>query len=512
MVAWSIGQPPVGHATRRLRDHVTNMHLELKHIHKHFGAVHANNDISLTIESGTIHGLLGENGAGKSTLMKILSGFIHRDAGEILLDGCAVAFKNPAEAIRAGIGMLHQDPLDFPPLTVLDNFLLGREGGFLQKRADALADLKKFSRQFGFDLDPDAPVSALTVGERQQLEIMRLLAFGAKILIFDEPTTGISLPQKMKLFETLRLLVRQGMTVIFVTHKLQDAEDLCDKVTVLRLGQVMGEVTRPFTPDQLVRLMFGQSLEERARPSIALGEPVLDLRDVCVADYRLRVPGIVLQVRAGEVIGLAGMEGSGQRLFLRACAGLEQPIAGEIWIGGVKMNRQPYREFLNRGVAYLPAGRLEEGLVPGLNLTEHFVLAQRSTEFFVNWSLAQSQAQVRLREYDVRGTPHSRVESLSGGNQQRALLALLQPNLKLMLLEHPTRGLDIESTMWVWSQLLERRQRGTAIVFASADLDEILEYSDRILVFSGGRVSRALNAKETSVQQLGELIGGKGLE
>jgi ABC-type uncharacterized transport system ATPase subunit len=487
------------------------MRLELRNIHKSFGSVHANDGITLAVESGTIHGLLGENGAGKSTLMKVLSGFIHRDAGEIRLDGTPVEFKSPAEAIRAGIGMLHQDPLDFPPLTVLDNFLLGRNDGFMQHRGQALADLRKFSSQFGFDIAPDALVSALTVGERQQLEIMRLLSLGAKILIFDEPTTGISLPQKIKLFETLRLLAKQGMTIIFVTHKLEDAEDLCGKVTVLRLGKVTGEVTRPFTTDQLVKLMFGQSLAVSAREAIALGEPVLELRNVCVADYRLRVPDINLQVCAGEVIGLAGIEGSGQRLLLRACAGLDQPVAGDIWIAGMKMNRQPYQKFLERGVAYLPAGRLEEGLVPGLNLTEHFVLAQRSKQFFINWNLAHGQAQAKIAEYSIRGTPNTRVEALSGGNQQRALLALLQPELNLLLLEHPTRGLDIESTMWVWNQLLERRRQGTSIIFSSADLDEIFEYSDRILVFSGGRVAKALNAKETSVQQLGELIGGKGL-
>jgi len=443
--------------------------------------------------------------------MKILSGFIHRDAGEILLDGKPVVFQSPAEALRAGIGMLHQDPLDFPPLTVLDNFLLGREDGFIQQRAAALADLKKYSAQFGFELAPEALVSSLTVGERQQLEIMRLLSLGAKILIFDEPTTGISLPQKVKLFETLKQLAQQGMTIIFVTHKLQDAEDLCERVTVLRLGQVVGNVQRPFTSDQLVRLMFGQALTPSTREPIVPGAPILELRNVTVADYRLRVSEINLQVRAGEVIGLAGIEGSGQRLLLRVCAGLDQPVAGEIWIAGVKMNRQPYQQFLNRGVAYLPAGRLEEGLVPGLTLTEHFILAERSKEFFINWQRAQNFAQTRINTYNIRGVPASRVEALSGGNQQRALLALLQPNLNLILLEHPTRGLDIESTLWVWQQLLERRKRGAAILFSSADLDEILENSDRILVFSGGRVAKALNASETTVQQLGELIGGKGL-
>lgn len=487
------------------------MKIELKSIQKHFGSVHANNDVTVTFESGTIHGLLGENGAGKSTLMKVLSGFIHRDGGDILLDGRSVAFKTPAEAIRAGVGMLHQDPLDFPPLRVLDDFLLGREGSFLQDRTRAFIDLKRFSTQFGFDLDPDALVSSLTVGERQQLEIMRLLSFGAKALIFDEPTTGISLPQKIKLFDTLRLLAKQGMTVIFVTHKLQDAEDLCSHVTVLRLGKVTGEVARPFTSDELVKLMFGRSLETRPREHIALGDPVLELRDVCVADYRLRVPEINLQVHKGEVIGLAGIEGSGQRLVLRACAGLDQPVAGDISVGNEKMNGRAYRDFLDRGVAYLPAGRLEEGLVPGLNLTEHFILAERSSEFFLDWGEALKYSYARIEEYSIRGVPSSLVESLSGGNQQRALLALLQPNLNLILLEHPTRGLDIESTMWVWSQLLERRRRGAAIVFCSADLDEIFDYSDRILVFSGGRVAKALDAKETSVQQLGELIGGKGL-
>ena len=317
------------------------MHLELNGIHKYFGPVHANDNVNLTVESGTIHGLLGENGAGKSTLMKVLSGFIHRDAGEILLDGRPVAFKSPAQAIRAGVGMLHQDPLDFPPLRVLDNFLLGRQDGFLQNRAQALGDLEKYSAQFGFNIDPESLVNALTVGERQQLEIMRLLSLGAKILIFDEPTTGISLPQKIKLFETLRLLAKEGMTVIFVTHKLEDAEDLCGKVTVLRRGQVVGEVATPFTSQQLVHLMFGQQLATSTRENIALGDLAMEMRDVTVADYRLRVPNINLQVRCGEVIGLAGIEGSGQRLFLRACAGLDQPLAGEIAIGGAKMNRQP---------------------------------------------------------------------------------------------------------------------------------------------------------------------------
>jgi simple sugar transport system ATP-binding protein len=487
------------------------MRFDLKAIHKCFGPVQANKGINLTVGSGTIHGLLGENGAGKSTLMKILSGFIRRDSGEIFLDGKPVDFKSPAEAIRAGICMLHQYPLDFPPMRVIDNFLLGREGGFLQNRTRALVDLKTHAAQFGLDVDPDALVSSLTVGERQQLEIMRLLSVGAGILILDEPTTGISLPQKRKLFETLNQSVKEGMTVIFVTHKLEDAQELCARVTVLRVGRVVGELACPFETDQVVELMFGQSLARNEREAVELGQPVLELRDVCVADYRLRVPDINLQVFSGEVIGLAGIEGSGQHLLLRACAGLDQLVAGEIRLGGMKINGQAYARFLDRGVVYLPAGRLEEGLVAGLNLTEHFILAKRAKDLFVDWNQAQLNAKERIKEYSIRGTPDTRVESLSGGNQQRTLLALLHPDLKLVLLDHPTRGLDIESTRWVWNQLLERRRQGTAIILASADLDELIEYCDRILVFSDGRVSKALNAKETSVRQLGELIGGKRL-
>ncbi|MFB0546861.1 MAG: ATP-binding cassette domain-containing protein, partial [Anaerolineae bacterium] len=237
------------------------MKIELREIKKYFGNVRANDGISLTVEPGTIHGLLGENGAGKTTLMKVLSGFLRRDSGEILLDGKETSFSSPAEAIRRGIGMLHQDPLDFPPLRVLDNFLLGRSSRFLQNRTKAKKELLELSARFGFPLEPEAYLHTLTVGERQQLEILRLLALGVEVLIFDEPTTGISALQKVKLFETLRRLAqREGKSIIFVSHKLEEVEELCTEVTVLRHGKVTGEVEMPCTSDQLVQLMFGQSL------------------------------------------------------------------------------------------------------------------------------------------------------------------------------------------------------------------------------------------------------------
>lgn len=488
------------------------MKVELHDIHKHFGPVRANDGITLTVESGTIHGLLGENGAGKTTLMKVLSGFLVPDAGRIVLDGEVVRFSSPAEAIARGVGMLHQDPLDFPPMSVLDNFLLGRPGGLLPDRREGRRQLQELGAQFGFTLDPEVPVTALTVGERQQLEILRLLSLGVRVLILDEPTTGISAPQKASLFATLRRLAAEGMTVLFVSHKLQEVQDLCHRVTVLRHGRVAGEVEMPAPAEDLVRLMFGQEMAGVRRGALAPGPTVLKVEGLALEDGRLRLEGLSAEVRAGEVVGLAGLEGSGQRPFLRACAGLLRPRQGEIWVAGERMTGQPYARFLAAGVAYLPAGRLEEGLIPGLTLTEHFVLASQERRFFVDWPAARDRAWVRIREFGIRGQPETPVEALSGGNQQRALLALLPPSLRLLLLEHPTRGLDVESSLWVWERLLERRRQGTAILFSSADLDEILEYSDRIFVFCAGRLTRVLFTSETSVQEVGEWIAGRGEE
>jgi simple sugar transport system ATP-binding protein len=500
------------------------MRVELRHVTKTFGPVRANDDVSLVVAAGTIHGLLGENGAGKSTLMKVLSGFISADSGEIILASQRAQFHTPAEALAHGIGMLHQDPLDFPPLTVLDNFLLGEHtnprgfrnlAGLLTPlhRKAARAQLLHGLRQFDFDLDPEAPVSSLTPGERQQLEIVRLLARGAQTLILDEPTTGISQPQKVKLFATLQQLAAQGKTLIFVSHKLEDVEALCQRVTVLRRGQVVGEVARPFTTQALVQLMFSDmGFGARARsisPNAHTPSIRLRVSDLSVNDHRLKMEGLSLAVQTGEVIGFAGLEGSGQLLVMRACGGLLKPTRGTLKVDEVDLSGQPYQRFLAHGIAYMPAARLDEGLAAGLTLSEHFELARRSRDFTIDWRRTHAWTEAKIKEYNIRGRPESVVEDLSGGNQQRALLALLPDALKLLLLEHPTRGLDIASAQWVWSQLLARREQGTSIIFTSTDLDEILTYSDRIVVFSGGRTFAPINARETTVEVLGNLIGGK---
>lgn len=487
------------------------MKVELRNIHKCFGAVRANDGISMTVPEGTIQGILGENGAGKSTLMKILSGFIQCDSGEIMLSDQVVRIATPADAIRQGIGMLHQDPLDFPPMTAIDNFLIGHEGGgIVPDRAAARRAFNQLGEEFGFSIDPDAYVDTLTVGERQQLEILRLLWLGARVLIMDEPTTGISALQKDKLFATLRKLAGQGMTVLFVSHKLEEVEGLCSRIAVFSRGKLVGEAFPPYVTDDLVKMMFGKvvSLDERVRSKP--GRCTLKLDHLSIEEPRLNIRDVDLEVSAGEVIGLAGMEGSGQRQFLRTVSGLMRPVGGKILLDGADLTGKSYRNFINAGISYVPAARLEEGLIPGLTLAEHFALLDKSQGFFVNHDKTQTTAQARIGDFFIRGTPESRIEELSGGNQQRALLALMHDPLKLVLVEHPTRGLDIESSIWIWSKLKERCKQGTAIIFISSDLEEVLHYSDRILVFFGGKVSHPIDAATTGVDQLGQLIGGKG--
>jgi ABC-type uncharacterized transport system ATPase subunit len=488
------------------------MNVELKNIHKHFGKVHANKGININIPSGTIQGILGENGAGKSTLMKILSGFIQADSGsEIILDGKSVTIQSPADAIHHGVGMLHQDPLDFPPMKVLDNFILGRtSGGLFPNRKEATQDFNLLAKEFDFSLDPESYVDSLTVGERQQLEIMRLLWLGARVLILDEPTTGISASQKSKLFATLKKLPEQAMTIIFVSHKLEDVEVLCDQVAVLQAGELVGEMKPPFDTSRLVEMMFGKVVTLGERQPAQTGDSVLELKNVSLEDSRLRIKNVDLDLRAGEVIGLAGMEGSGQGMFMRACAGLVRPVGGKVYLKGHDLTGKSYHAYKKEGVNFLPAARLEEGLVPGLSLTDHFVLAEQPKGIFIDKVAGQKLAEDRIKSFNIRGTPLSTVESLSGGNQQRAELALLQSPLSLVLLEHPTRGLDIESVIYIWSKLKERCKQGASIIFISSDLEEILQYSDRVLVFFSGKVSPPIDAATTSVEQLGQLIGGKG--
>ena len=486
------------------------MRVELRDIRKYFEPIRANDGISMTLEGGRIYGLLGENGAGKSTLMKILSGYQRPDSGTIILEEETQNFGSPAQALAAGVGMLYQDPHDFPPFRVIDNYLLGHNGTVSLNYRTARRELSELAGRYSFNIDVDAYIDRLSLGERQQLELIRLLAGGARVLILDEPTTGISAEQKEMLFGSMRRLAHEeGKTLLLVSHKLEEIQELCDYAFVLRRGQLVGETEVPCKNEHLVEMMFGRVPQRPSRPAFPQGDAVLNVHNLAVRTYQLSLEGVNLAVNSGEVFGLAGLEGSGQRVLLQACAGLLAPDEGEIYIDGSDVSQWSYHRRKKNGVAYVAAGRLEEGLVAGLSLTEHVILAQSQHSLMIDWSAARNETSKRIAEYQVVGQPDSTADELSGGNQQRLLFSLLNSPLKLLLLEHPTRGLDVRSADWIWERLYERRQEGTAVLFMSADLDEVIDRSDRIAVFFGGRMSRIVNARETSVDELGHLIGGE---
>jgi simple sugar transport system ATP-binding protein len=550
------------------------MRVDLINIHKHFGDVRANDGINLTFEPGRIYGLLGENGAGKSTLMKILSGFQAPTSGTLLLNRQPVTFESPDDALRRGIGMLYQDPLDFQPLQVIENHLLAYDDQMVLKLREGDRQLRDYASRFGFDIDPRSYVDTLTLGQRQQMELLRLLALGADVLILDEPTTGISAEQKEVLFDTMRRLAHEDQkTIILVSHKLEEVQELCDEAAILRRGKLVGIQSIPCATNDLVRLMFGEEIPRSERIAPGAGDCTLRIRNATIKTYRLSIEDLNLDLCEGEVLGLAGLEGSGQKLVLQACAGLMpirsgrilldgEPVRGKrsvfawvpylaaafllvrmawlairlaagfisglqfaggllsallialgIWLIGTVLSawtsRSAFHEFQRRGGAYVPAGRLEEGLIAGLSLTEHMVLAAPEHSFMVNWKAARDEISSRIERYRIVGAPETRADQLSGGNMQRLLLSLLNSPLRLILLEHPTRGLDVTSSNWIWELFQQRQQEGTAIMFMSADLDELLERSDRIAVFSGGFLQRIVQASETTVEELGYLIGGQ---
>jgi general nucleoside transport system ATP-binding protein len=486
------------------------MRITLRDIRKQYGKVNANDGIDLEIAEGSIHGILGENGAGKSTLMKVLAGYTVKTSGTILLNGRPVEYAHPSQATRLGIGMLYQDPLDFPSLTVLENFMMGLGGGFISREETYRRGLREMSDHFGFHLDPDTAVARLTVGERQQLELVRLLALGVEVLILDEPTTGISSLQKNALFSALRKLAGQGKTILLVSHKLEDVEALCGRITVLRRGKVEGDMGLPFQSGRLLAWMFGNELPPppcfEGRTEEGMMTLVMD--GVSALGGRAGLSPCHVAVREGEVIGLAGLEGSGQGLFLRLAAGLERPETGKIRVAEEDMTGRNHHAYRARGVTFLPAGRLEEGLMPGLTITEHFALQQQKG-MMIHWQKAWEQAERGIARFRIRGSPGTTAESLSGGNQQRLLLALLPADPRLLLLEHPTRGLDMDSVRWVWEKLMAYAAHRTSIVFSSAELDEIFQMAGRVLVFFNGVVVKDVSTCDTTMEELAKAIAGK---
>lgn len=478
--------------------------IELINIHKTFGKVQALTGVNLRAEAATIHGIVGENGAGKSTLMKVLTGFIAKSDGEILFNGQKIRLGNPGDALRLGIGMLYQEPLDFPQLSVLDNFMAGRAS---YRPAEARNELARLAAFFNFSLNPSSLVEDLSLGERQQLELLRLIGDEAKVLILDEPTTGISERQEELLFAALQKLKAEGATIFLVSHKLTEIDRLCDMVTVLRHGRVAATQERPFKRDTLLKAMFDELPEHQPPPEKKSdGLPILAFDKVVGNADRTGLQEVSLTIHAGEVVGLAGIDGSGQSAFLKIACGLLPVVSGHVLRFGTAL--QNPGAAIDGSTVFLPADRLTEGLFPGMTVREHHLLATPGSNFITpTTGLNETKRAITL--HSIKGQPDTLVEDLSGGNQQRLLLSLIPNGVRLILMENPTRGLDVQSTAWTWHHLHARLKADGAIVFASPDLEEIIDQASRIVVFYNGKIVLDTPAGATDYQTLSRAITGQ---
>ncbi|MDD3313447.1 ATP-binding cassette domain-containing protein [Pseudodesulfovibrio sp.] len=478
----------------------------LSDIHKQYGRVRANDGISLTLEPGRIYALVGENGAGKSTLMRVLAGHTRPTSGSIEVNGERLSHLTPALARRHGVGMLYQDPLDFPAMPVWENFQLGAPRRTKRQVVDILGELS-------FRLDacflPDEPVSSLTVGERQLLELLRLLDLGATTLILDEPTTGITPEQKQDLFNLLMTLAREeNHTVVLVTHKLSEALEMADAIFVMRQGRLVCTLTPPYDEHELVSRMFGEAARGEVAPMPEVDEtaaPRLDMRDVLFAGPKYSMGPLNFTARPGECIGLAGLDGSGQELFLRGLCGLDRMPGGKLVLNGREYGSNDFKILRRAGVQFVPADRLQLALFPALNLMEHITLAfpdrKEDRQKFYDEQCVE--------RFNLRAHPDTHASELSGGNQQRLLLSLIPDDAALLLMEHPTRGLDAGSSRQVWNHLKERCANGATLIYFSPDLEEVLEHSHRVAVFYDRGLAAVVDRERATMETVGALMAGK---
>ncbi|QEO13594.1 ABC transporter ATP-binding protein [Agromyces intestinalis] len=477
------------------------MKLELRGITKKFGSLVANDHIDLTVEPGEIHALLGENGAGKSTLMNVLYGLYQADEGEILLDDEVQHFAGPGDAMKAGIGMVHQHFMLIPVFTVAENVMLGHEstkaGGLLDV-ADARRKVREISDRFGFDVDPDALVDDLPVGVQQRVEIIKALSRDAKVLVFDEPTAVLTPQETDELMQIMRQLKQNGTAIVFITHKLREVREVADRITVVRLGKVVGEAAPTASNAELASLMVGRAVELTVhKEAPRLGEKALVVEGLTVIDPigQLVVNEVSFEVRRGEVLCVAGVQGNGQTELTEALVGLQPRVEGRILLDGDELTRASVRRILNAGVGFVPEDRNEDGLVGEFTIAENLMLDRADGPPFVKAGNLQlgylaEFAQDRVEEFDVR-TPsiETKVGRLSGGNQQKVVLAReLSRDLRLLVAAQPTRGVDVGSIEFIHKRIIETRDAGVPVVVVSTELDEVTALADRIMVMYRGRV------------------------
>jgi ABC-type uncharacterized transport system ATPase subunit len=496
--------------------------LELRGITKTFPGVLANDKINLTLNEGEILALLGENGAGKTTLMNILYGLYSPDEGEILIRGEKVKINDPEDAIRQGIGMVHQHFMLIPVFTVTENVMLGVEqvkAGIFLDRESTAKRIRGISEQFGLLVDPNVMVENIPVGVQQRVEIIKVLFREADILILDEPTAVLTPQEVVELLKVIRSLVEQGKSVIFITHKLKEVLAIADRIVVLRDGKVAGTTTpKEATEASLAKMMVGREVilgvdKKKAKP----GEVVLDVENLQVYDDRdlMAVDGVSLQVKAGEVLGIAGVQGNGQTELVEALTGLRQIESGKVTILGQDTTNASPRRITEAGTAHVPEDRQKDGLILSFPVAENLILnTYYEPPFAKGWSLQfdeiESAARSRVEAFDVR-TPgiFIPVSNLSGGNQQKVIVAReFSRPIKLLIASQPTRGLDVGSIEYIHSQIIQKRDQGCGVLLVSPELDEIISLSDRIAVMYEGEIVAVMNAEEASKEKLGLLMAG----
>ncbi len=497
------------------------MKLELRDITKRFGSLVANDRISLTVEPGEIHCLLGENGAGKSTLMNVLYGLYRADEGEILLDDEVQHFTGPGDAIAAGIGMVHQHFMLLPVFTVAENVMLGDEATGFAGSLDLDAAGKRvaeISKQFGFHVNPSSVIEDLPVGVQQRVEIIKALSRDAEVLVFDEPTAVLTPQETDELMGTMRQLKEAGKAIVFITHKLREVREVADKITVIRLGKVVGEASPTASNQELAAMMVGRPVELTVhKDPPQLGEDALVVDNLRVIDAlgHVHVDNLSFTIKRGEVLAVAGVQGNGQTELTEALLGLQDHVTGSIKLDGKELVGRSVRKILDAGVGFVPEDRQEDGLVGNMTIAENLMLNRSFDEPFVrNGSLQLDKldefATQKLKEYDVRAPGiTTNAGNLSGGNQQKVVVAReLSRDLRLLVAAQPTRGVDVGSIEFIHTQIVATRDSGVPVLVVSTELDEVVALADRIMVLYRGRIV-GIVPPDTPREVLGLMMTGE---
>jgi simple sugar transport system ATP-binding protein len=499
------------------------MRLELQKITKQFPGVLANDRISISVDKGQVLGLLGENGAGKTTLMNILSGLYRPDSGKILIDGKERIFRDPAQAIEAGIGMVHQHFMLVPVFDVTESVVLGNEPtkGLLGTfdRATARAQVVELSKKHGLHVDPDAKIESLPVGVRQRVEILKALYRKSDILVLDEPSAVLTPQETEELFEIIRGLAKGGTSVIFITHKLNEVIAVADKITVLRRGAVAGETTpKKATPAKLAEMMVGREVQltvSRSKSKVA--EPILQVKGLSVLDDAggVAVDNVSFEVRSGEILAVAGVQGNGQTELVEALTGLRLADTGSVLLDKVPLPFGSPRAIATAGIAHIPEDRNRDGMVKGMTVAENYILnkyhlPKYSKGGLLNRAAITAATEQAVKDFDVR-TPsiNTDIASLSGGNQQKVIVAReFSQDVRLVVAAQPTRGLDVGSIEYIHRRIVEQRDAGAAVLIVSTELDEVLALGDRVAVMYEGRIVGILESKAATRERVGLLMGG----